>query len=77
MRPTDILLSAIQKVLGPNSDVARNLLKAVETDSTLDMMLAHTSFDDLQPAVRRKIADEVERVVAGVLAEREGTLTSH
>lgn len=57
--------------------MARNLLKAVETDSTLDMMLAHTSFDDLQPAVRRKIADEVERVVAGVLAEREGTLTSH
>jgi hypothetical protein len=71
-RATDILLQAIESVLGHNSDVARNLLKAVESENMLDMMLARTSFDDLSPELRRRIADEVDNTVAAILRERGG-----
>lgn len=71
-RATDILLQAIESVLGHNSDVARNLLKAVESENMLDMMLARTSFDDLSPELRRRIADEVDNSVAAILRERGG-----
>jgi hypothetical protein len=70
---TDILLQAIRSVLGPSSDVARNLIKAVESENMLDMMLAHSSFDDLSAELRRKIAEEVDRAVTTVLKARGGT----
>ena len=38
----------------------------------LDMMLARTSFDDLSPELRRRIADEVDNTVAAILRERGG-----
>lgn len=69
---TDILIQAIGSVLGHNSDVARNLLKAVESENMLDMMLARTSFDDLSPELRRRIADEVDRTVEAIVRERGG-----
>lgn len=71
-RATDILIQAIESVLGHNSDVARNLLKAVESENMLDMMLARTSFDDLSPELRRRIAGEVDRTVEEIVRERGG-----
>ena len=68
----DILIQAIESVLGHNSDVARNLLKAVESENMLDMMLARTSFDDLSPDLRRKIADEVDHAIEAIVRERGG-----
>ena len=71
-RATDILIQAIESVLGHNSDVARNLLKAVESENMLDMMLARTSFDDLSPDLRQKIADEVDHAIEAIVRERGG-----
>lgn len=71
-RATDILIQAIESVLGHNSDVARNLLKAVESENMLDMMLARTSFDDLSPDLRQKIADEVDHAIEVIVRERGG-----
>lgn len=71
-RATNILIQAIESVLGHNSDVARNLLKAVESENMLDMMLARTSFDDLSLDLRHKIAGEVDRAIEAIVRERGG-----
>jgi hypothetical protein len=63
MRANRLLLAAIEEVLGPGTDAARYLEKAIASNDTLDLLLAQASFDELTPEERREIADAVDRLV--------------
>jgi hypothetical protein len=58
-KPIRVLLEVIEDVLGPETDVARYLAKAVNSEDALDIMLAQTAFDELDPSYRREIAASV------------------
>jgi hypothetical protein len=56
-----ILLAAIEAVLGPGSDVARYLARAMESDDALDLLLAQAAFQDLDEGQKRAIGSRVDR----------------
>jgi hypothetical protein len=56
-----ILLAAIEAVLGPGSDVARYLSRAMESDDALDLLLAQAAFQDLDEGQKRAISLRVDR----------------
>ena len=55
-----ILLSAIESVLGPGSDVGRYLARAIESDDPLDLLLAQAAFQDLETSQKQAIAARVD-----------------
>lgn len=55
-----ILLSAIEAVLGPGSDVGRYLARAMESDDPLDLLLAQAAFQDLDAGQKTAIAVRVD-----------------
>lgn len=55
-----ILLSAIEAVLGPGSDVGRYLARAMESDDPLDLLLAQAAFQDLDTGQKMAIAARVD-----------------
>lgn len=57
---SEILLDAIDRVVGRDTDVARYLVRAIESDDPLDLLLAEAAFDELDSAVKRAVAREVE-----------------
>jgi hypothetical protein len=58
-KPISVLLEAIEEILGPETDVARYMAKAVTSEDALDLMLAQTAFDELDGCYRRDIAAAV------------------
>jgi len=66
----EILLAAIEAVLGPASDVARYLSRAIESDDALDLLLADAAFQDLDEGQKRAIAARVDRDAEGEIARR-------
>jgi hypothetical protein len=56
----EILLSAIQAVLGPNSDAGRYLARAIESADALDLLLAQAAFQDLDGGQKAAIAARVD-----------------
>ena len=55
-----ILLAAIEGVLGPGSDVGRYLARAIESDDPLDLLLAQAAFQDLETSQKQAIAARVD-----------------
>lgn len=66
----DILLSAIESVLGRGTDVARYLTKAVQSSDALDLLLAQAAFDDLSSEVKTAIAERGRAETEQELAKR-------
>jgi hypothetical protein len=56
----EILLSAIQAVLGPSSDAGRYLARAIESADALDLLLAQAAFQDLDAGQKAAIAARVD-----------------
>ncbi len=56
----EILLGAIETVVGANTDVARYLARAIDSNDPLDLLLAQAAFDELDPDYRRAVVTEVE-----------------
>jgi hypothetical protein len=56
----EILLGAIETVIGAEADVARYLARAIDSDDPLDLLLAKAAFDELDADLRRDIVHEVE-----------------
>lgn len=56
----EILLEAIKVVVGRDSDVARYLIRAINSDDPLDLLLAQAAFDELEGPQKRAFAQEVE-----------------
>ena len=56
----EILLEAIKVVVGRDSDVARYLIRAINSDDPLDLLLAQAGFDELDGHIRRAVAIESE-----------------
>lgn len=57
---SEILLDAVDLVVGRNSDVARYLARAIKSDDPLDLLLAQAAFDELEGDVKRAVAREIE-----------------
>jgi hypothetical protein len=55
-----ILLDAVHVVVGSDSDVARYLVKAINSDDPLDLLLAQAAFDELEGQLKRAVAREIE-----------------
>lgn len=56
----EILLDALHIVVGRESDVARYLARAINSDDPLDLLLAQAAFDELDGQVKRAVAREIE-----------------
>lgn len=56
-----LLLMAIEGVLGPGSDVGRYLGRAMESDDPLDLLLAQAAFQDLDPGQKKAIQLRVDQ----------------
>src|SRR5260221_2920446 len=69
-KPIRYLLDAIEEILGPETDVARYMAKAVTSNDALDLMLAQTAFDELDGSYRNEIASAVARRVRDLLKAR-------
>ncbi len=65
----EILLDAVRVVVGRDSDVARYLTRAITSDDPLDLLLAQAAFDELDGALKRAIAREIETSTRGVRRE--------
>ncbi len=55
-----ILLDAVHVVVGRDSDVARYLVKAINSDDPLDLLLAQAAFDELEVPLKHAVAREIE-----------------
>lgn len=62
--PSEVLLEAIDLVVGRNSDVARYLGKAIKSDDALDLLLAQAAFEELDADLKRAVARQVESSTA-------------
>lgn len=56
----EILLDTVNTVIGPDSDVARYLARAIDSDDPLDLLLAQAAFDEMEGHMKRAVAREVE-----------------
>ncbi|MBI1777210.1 MAG: hypothetical protein HYR63_17875 [Proteobacteria bacterium] len=66
--PVRVLLEVIEDIIGPDTDVARYLAKAVRSEDPLDLMLAQAAFEELDAAYRADIAAAVRARVRQLLA---------
>jgi hypothetical protein len=67
----EILLAAIEAVLGPKSDVGRYLGRAIESDDPLDLLLAQAAFEDLDTGQKSAIAMRVNQETERELKRRQ------
>ena len=67
-----ILLAAIEEVLGPGSDVARYLSRAISSDDPLDLLLAQAAFEDLDPGQKKTIQLKVDSAAETEISRRRG-----
>lgn len=67
----EILLSAIEAVLGSKSDAGRYLARAIESDDPLDLLLAQAAFQDLDAGQKAAIAARVDAETERELARRQ------
>ena len=56
-----VLLSAVEGVLGLGSDVARYLARAMDSNDPLDLLLAQAAFQDLDAGQKQAIAARVDQ----------------
>ncbi len=70
VEPIRVLLETIEEIIGPETDVARYMAKAVVSDDALDLMLAQTAFDELDSSYRQEIAASVLARVRGLIKMR-------
>ena len=61
---SEVLLGAIDVVVGRNSDVARYLTRAIKSDDPLDLLLAQAAFDELDGDLKRAVVREIETSTA-------------
>ncbi len=64
-----LVAQGIAQVVGPRSEAHRDLIKALQSNTPMDMMLAQASFDALPGQKRREISDAVNALVQKVLGE--------
>jgi transaldolase len=64
-----LLAKSIADVVGANSELYRDVLRAVESDEYVDIMLAQASFDTLSSEIKREISGRVDDLVAQYLAK--------
>lgn len=64
-----LLAKSIADVVGANSELYRDVLRAIESDEYVDIMLAQASFDTLSGEIKREISDRVDDLVAQYLAK--------
>jgi len=67
----EILLSAVEAVLGEGTDVARYLAKAIDSDDALDLLLTQAAFEDLPNETKREIARRVSEQTEAELTRRK------
>ena len=58
-----LLAETMAEIVGRDTEAYRDIVRAIESDAMMDIMLAQSSFDALPGEVRRKIADRVEDLV--------------
>ena len=63
---SEVLLGAINVVVGRDSDVGRYLTRAIKSDDPLDLLLAQAAFDELEGDVKRAIVREIETSTAAM-----------
>lgn len=56
----EILLDTVNVVIGRDTDVARYLARAINSDDPLDLLLAQAAFDEMEGHLKRAVAREVE-----------------
>jgi hypothetical protein len=56
----EILLDTVNVVIGRDTDVARYLARAINSDDPLDILLAQAAFDEMEGHLKRAVAREVE-----------------
>ena len=59
-----LFAKGIADVVGADSELYRDVLRAVESDQFVDMMLAQASFDTLPGNLKREIAGRVDDLVS-------------
>ena len=62
-KAVQLLAETMAEIVGRDTEACRDIVRAIESDAMMDMMLAQSSFDALPGEVRRKIADRVEDLV--------------
>ena len=67
--PRNCWLKELREVCGFNSEVYRDLMRALATEDDVDLMLAQASFDALPAEKRRQIYQIVEDLAAGLTAK--------
>ena len=63
---TEVLLGAIDAVVGRNTDVARYLTRAIKSNDALDLLLAQAAFDELDGEKKRAVVREIEARTASM-----------
>lgn len=64
-----LLAKSIADVVGANSELYRDVLRAVESDEYVDIMLAQASFDTLSGDIKREIVERVDDLVSQYMAK--------
>jgi hypothetical protein len=62
-KAVQLLAETMAEIVGRDTEAYRDIVRAIESDAIMDMMLAQSSFDALPGEVRRKIAYRVEDLV--------------
>lgn len=62
-KAVQLLAETMAEIVGRDTEAYRDIVRAIESDAMMDMMLAQSSFDALPGEVRRKIACRVEDLV--------------
>lgn len=68
-----LFMAALTEIVGPRSEAYRDLLKAVETDSQMDLLLAQSSFEALPVDVRRRLHERVLELANSDTEEPQAT----
>jgi hypothetical protein len=56
----EILLDTVNVVVGRDTDVARYLARAINSDDPLDLLLAQAAFDEMEGHLKRAVVREIE-----------------
>lgn len=58
-----LLAKSIAEIVGRDSEAYRDILRAIESEAMMDLMLAQSSFDALPGDMRKQIAERVNELV--------------
>lgn len=64
----ELFARCVAEVVGERTEAYRDMLRAVESGEVVDLMLAQSSFDSLEPEARRQISERVQQLVAQHMA---------